>query len=177
MIIILLYNSSMKCVVVIIVRVIDILHTCVAGNLTNHEEEIPLGFHLEKTHILLRDAVYTHVASHFLTLEHVARVLTHTSGTVGAVGDGDTVRGAKTAEVVSLHDTCKAFTSGDAGDVEILARDKVAGINLPTDRKKCVGSGGKGSYVLLGVNASLVEVAKERLRNVLLLLVGATKLY
>ena len=78
-------------------------------------------------------SVLAHVAGHLLALEHLAGVLTLAGRTVGAVGDRDAVGGAHAAEVPPLHRPREALADGEAGDVDLLARQVVIGRELGAD--------------------------------------------
>jgi hypothetical protein len=78
------------------------------------------------------------VAGHLLTFEDFAWILTLAGGAVRAVRNGDAVRGAQTAEVPALHGAGEALADGDAGDVDLLAGNKMVGAEFGADRQEVV---------------------------------------
>ena len=86
-----------------------------------NQNQIIFCIHRYDFQILCCHAGCAHVTSHFLALEHLARILALTSRTMGTMRDRHTVRGTKTAKIMPLHRTGKTLTLRNANGIHHLA--------------------------------------------------------
>src|SRR4029077_17641140 len=74
-----------------------------------------------------------HVAARLLPLEGLPRILPLPVRTEAAMRHRDAVRRAQAAEIVPLHAAGKPFADTGAGDVDMLAGEKMRRGNLRSD--------------------------------------------
>src|SRR5690606_33305648 len=109
-----------------------------ARHRTTDKQKPAIGIDADDLQILSRDAFVAQVASHLLTLEDLARILTLARRTMRTVRNRDAVRGAQTAEIPALHRAGETLTDRNARDVDLLADNKMVGANFGADRQKVV---------------------------------------
>ena len=90
-----------------------------------YQNKVIFGVHRYHHQVLGGYAGCTHVTSHLLALEHLARILTLAGRAVRAMRDRHTMRGPKTTEIVPLHRTSKTLTLGDANSIHTLTSYKM----------------------------------------------------
>src|SRR3989304_4729085 len=88
------------------------------------QQKATLDIDLRDLEIERGHAVDAHVAGHLLVLEGLARILTATCRTNGAVRHRHPVGGAQAAEVPALHAAGKALADRHAANVDELAFDE-----------------------------------------------------
>ena len=91
---------------------------------TDHDQAL-VGIHRGNLQIQCSHPLNAQVAGHLLVLEGLARILTVTCRTMRTVRHRHAVGGFQTAEVPPLHTAGKAFTLGDAADIDHLPDHEV----------------------------------------------------
>src|SRR5690349_2025810 len=104
-----------------------------AGNGAFDQDQAALDVGLHHTQVERGDAVDAHVAGHLLVLPGLAWILTAAGRTDRTVRDRDTVGGAQTAEIPTLHTAGKALADRGAGDVDELADDEMVRLDFGAD--------------------------------------------
>ena len=118
----------------------------------------------------------THLASHFLTLEHLSRVLTLTGGAKRPVINGNAVRSPEAFEAMTLHTAGKAFALGGSGNVDILPGHKVVSGNFRSDIDQAIGIDTEFNHFAFRLDLSGGKVTAHGLADVLHLSRRDTKL-
>jgi hypothetical protein len=126
--------------------------------------------------VLLGAVARTHVAGHFLVLEHAARVLPVAGGAVRAVRHRHAVGGAKTAEAPALHRAGEALALGHAADVDHLASDEMVGADLGADVEQRILGDAELGDPRLGFHLGLAERRPLRLGDILRLRLARAQL-
>src|SRR5262245_17216119 len=98
------------------------------------KQKSALGIDADDLQILSGDALVAQMAGHLLAFEDLAGVLALAGRTVRTVRNGDAVRGAQAAEIPALHGAGETFADADAGNIDLLADNKMVGAQLGADR-------------------------------------------
>lgn len=93
-----------------------------------------------------------------------------------AVRNRHTVRGAQTAEAVTLHGAGKALTDRRTGHVDELARREVSSLDLGANVEQVVVRNTEFNELGLGLNACDGEMTAKGLRRVLNFSLAGTQL-
>src|SRR6185312_2755430 len=139
----------------------------VSGDRALDEQEAADRVRADDLEVLLGAVTRTHVPRHLLVLEHAARILAVAGRAVRAVGDGNAVGRAKTAEAPALHRSRKALALRDASDVDHLTGDEMLRADARPDVEQSVLVDAELDDLGLGLDLGLAESAALRLGDVL----------
>src|SRR5580700_10833179 len=104
-------------------------------------------FEIERGH-----ALNAQMTRHFLVLEGPARILPATGAADRTVRDRHAVRGAETGKIPALHGAGPALAGRGAGDIDILADDKMIGGDFGADRHQPIFVNAKLGELALGLD-------------------------
>src|SRR6185312_12674080 len=108
--------------------------------------------------------------------EGLAGILTAAGRTDRTVRDRHAVRGAKAAEIPTLHAAGEALADRDAADVDELARDEMVGRDLGADRDHRIVSHAEFRKLALGLDVRLAEITAIGLAHIVGTALAGTQL-